>query len=144
MKTTQSPVTLASLKDQVRLIHALQPETLLIHQHYFHANLEAFLQKATIQSLQLYIQHYLPVIKRSIRICPDSLHEESVNDEHYELPPVDSNLPSSVAHGQCPIIATHPAQAEPSHRKCNRPRILQRMRQVLIDWSQRPQHFSSS
>ena len=81
-KTTQSPVTLASLKDQVWLIHARQPETLPIHQHYFHADLEAFLQKATIQSLQLYIQHYLPVIKRRIRLRLDSLHEEIVNDEH--------------------------------------------------------------
>ena len=31
----------------------------------------------------------------------------------------------------------HPAQAEPTHRKHSRRRILQRLRQVLITWSQR-------
>jgi hypothetical protein len=49
-KTTQSPVTIASLRDCVRLIHALQADTLPIHAHYFHSDLEGFLAKSSLST----------------------------------------------------------------------------------------------
>ena len=109
-KCTTSPVTLESLKDRVRLIHAMKPETLRIHHHYFHDDLDAVLHKATIQSLQTYIQHYLPAIIRSI----DLRHAQQINSQ---APVITPNIPGPTH------LPLHHAQEEPPHRKHSRRRI---------------------
>ena len=126
-KPTRSPVTLQSLKDRVRLIHALKPETLPIHRHYFHEDIDDVLQKATTQSLQTYIEHYLPCILQSIKqrklqcspqLPPDhptsDIHS-SVNNPHFDTP--CPNTASRNPH------SPHPAQEEPTHRRHSRNRI---------------------
>jgi hypothetical protein len=63
----QSPLHL-SRTELLRLIHLLKPSTLPIHAHYFHSDLDSFLSKATIHSLNSYITHYLPAIQHSIAL----------------------------------------------------------------------------
>jgi len=131
-KPTHSPVTLQSLKDRVRLIHALKPETLPIHRHYFHEDLDSVLTKATNQSLQTYIQHYLPCITRSIRqrhtgsrgssstqsTPPPPMHQSQHPPPH---PPEHALIsPPSATPSR---HSTHPAQEEPTHRRHSRNRI---------------------
>ena len=136
-KTTplKSPVTLQSLKDRVRLIHALQPEALSCHQHYFHDDIESVLAKATSQSLQKYIQHYLPCIMRSIRQRQRRHHQPPssppLDPHHTHNIPSSAHQPASASH-RAPTYdkhpdhhATHPAQEEPPHRRHSRDRIAQ-------------------
>ena len=171
-KTKQSPVTLSSLKNRVRLIHALKPETLPIHHHYFHDDVENILHNATIQSLQTYIQHYLPIIMKSIQ----RRHEEIVELTTIEriLLAVPQRVPAGllsalegpqsttqdttlhdIPHGDHstsndPVYnlshplhdTTHPAQEETPHRKHRRRRILRMMRQALLALWHRPQTSS--
>ena len=128
-KPTNSPVTLQSLKDRVRLIHALKAEVLPCHQHYFHDNIESVLQKATSSSLQKYIQHYLPCILRSIQTRQSTSHHPPFCPPLEYLP--TSNHTSHPEHHttlDCLIDPTttpgkHPAQSEPTHRRHSRDRI---------------------
>jgi hypothetical protein len=119
-KCAQSPVTLESLQTRVRLIHAMKSETLRIHHHYFHEDLDRVLQKATIQSLQTYIQHYLLAILQSI-------NQRSDQQKTLKIPsPLGSPIPPSPRSNHVPILRQlrpHSAQEEPSHRKHSRRRI---------------------
>ena len=123
----QSPVTLASLKDRVRLIHALQPHTPSTHHHYFHEDLDSVLEKATIQSLQSYIQHYLPAIMRSL---PNrhAQHPTLLPQSPSPANPSDISTTTFLGSSTHPspfqtIHQSHPAQEEPAHRKHSRRRI---------------------
>jgi hypothetical protein len=138
----QSPVTLSSLQDRVRLIHALRhSETLPIHHHYFHDDLESVLKKATIQSLTTYIQHYLPVIMRSINLrseatytlvhmqdtTPHSERNRTSNTTPLLSPTTThSNFSGSQSDNTAHELTNttrqlhHPAQEEPAHRKQSR------------------------
>ena len=161
-KSTQSPVTLASLRERVRLIHALQPNTLPIHAHYFHSDLDDFLEKATIQSLTSYTTHYLPAILRSLKLARSTTtHDHSDNITCPLHTPLTSPLtspthqprqspPNSPSHStsspfqspSSPIdtptaSTTHPAMEETPHRKRNRRRIFIRTLQVLRTWARR-------
>ena len=148
-KSTQSPITLESLRSRVRLIHALQPHTLPIHAHYFPSNLDAFLQKATIQSLNSYITHYLPPIEHSLKIarsaamsaaetspaCPTPAPQSPTTDSDECTSP--SSNPSPSIHLYVHSPTSHPAMEEPTHRKRNRRRRFTRVLQALTTWARR-------
>ena len=129
-KPFNSPVTLQSLKDQVRLIHALQPATLPCHSHYFHEDIEGVLHKATIQSLRTYIEHYLPCITRSIHLRRSRFNDSQFPHLPSQLETLDTPPPQEI-YGQPPATTTHSlshhtkhhAQEEPTHRRHSRNRI---------------------
>ncbi len=121
-KTSQSPVTpLSSLQDRVRLIHLLKPSTLPIHAHYFHSDLDSFLSKATIHSLNSYITHYLPAIQHSIALkqstathtspAPPSVPGTSPGPPQ-RTPSIPRNPPSVPSHSP-PLHARLPTQPLP-------------------------------
>jgi hypothetical protein len=65
-KTRISPVSLEAMRNRVRTIHSLKDQTLPMHHHYFHKDVEAYLQRATLQSMTTYVEHYYPVIKACV------------------------------------------------------------------------------
>ena len=146
-KSTQSPITLESLRSRVRLIHALRPHTLPIHAHYFPSNLDGFLQKATIQSLTSYITHYLPPIEHSINTARSAA--ASAIETRPECPTPAPQSPTSgvgtsPSSTPSPLInlsvhppTSHPAMEETPHRKRNRRRRFTRVLQALTTWARR-------
>lgn len=86
----ESPVLRASLQDQVRQLHALKPQARQIHQTttYFHRNLEEFLDKGSIFSMQSYVDRYQPVILASVRQATQPTTSDTT-----DVPP-----PSHVSH----------------------------------------------
>ena len=144
--TSQSPVTLSSLRDRVRLIHALKSATLPIHSHYFHPDLDGFLHKATIQSLDTYIAHYLPLIMHSISqasttsppVMPYPVGGTTMTSA--SVPPTSACPHPPEANSNSDIL--HPSLEETPHRKRNRRRQLARVLQALRDWAGRRQSQS--
>jgi hypothetical protein len=112
--TTQSPITRQDLSNRVRRLHALKDRTLPGHAHYFHDDVDAFIAKAGIFSLQSYINHYTPIINASIQ---DS-----------------RNLPPTVAR-RAAVSISHHAMEEPTHRKRNRRRLLMAIVQTIRSWT---------
>ena len=157
-RTRTSPVTLASLRAQVRLIHALKAQTQPIHAHYFHDDIDEYLHKSTIQSLQTYIQHYLPPIltsikqataatdtqtsshnsqARSVNSLPQSLPDNTTRHgfQHTTVQPTVDPPPPFVP----PQVTTtqHHALEETPHRKRTRRRTVSRVLRALRNWARR-------
>ena len=151
-RTRESPVTLQSMRDHVRLIHALKPQTQPIHSHYFHDDIEAFLQKSTIQSLRTYIHHYLPTIMSSIKLAGGTLPQP----QHLPNAPCtpERSAPTSLSIPHAPIVSgtlpalthttLHPALEETPHRKSTRRRVFSRVLRALRAWARRRTPSSSS
>jgi hypothetical protein len=91
-KTRISQVSLEAMQNRVRTIQSLKDQTLPMHHHYFHKDVEAYLQRATLQSMTTYVEHYYPMIKASVTTRelgpatePQS-HVESVIHHHVGEP----------------------------------------------------------
>jgi hypothetical protein len=137
-------VTLSDLRNQVRTIHLLKEKTLPIYHHYFHRDLEGYLAKATIHSLQTYIDHYLPAIEFSIQ------QSEDINNGHSQFDigsiiTVSANdvatpntLPTTPENP--PPHTLHDSLEEPSHRKRKRRKILSRLARAIREWTRTKFH----
>lgn len=74
-----------------------------MHAHYFHKDIDEYLQHTTLQSMTTYVSHYEPVIKACVLTA--------------------TNSPSQGPNSQSPPII-HQHGGEPSHRKRNRRRTI--------------------
>jgi hypothetical protein len=101
--TRISPVSLEAMGNRVRMVHSLKERTFPIHSHYFHDDIEGYLQDATLQSMTTYVDHYYPVIQASL-----------ITDTTF-------SAKGSASHTS-PDIRQH--VGEPSHRKRNRRRTI--------------------
>ena len=137
--TKQSPVTLSSLRTRVRLIHELKHIAHPNHAHYFHDNIDEFIEKSAIQSLETYITHYLPLILSSSIQQTKETEQLPPNDASSTTPPshtiptfitIRTILPSSTTS---PTL--HPSQEETPHRKRTRRRLFSRVFQALRTWA---------
>jgi hypothetical protein len=156
-ESTQSPVTLNDLRNQVRTIHLLKEKTLPIFHHYFHRDLEGYLAKANIKSLQMYIDHYLPAIELSIQRS-DDLYTTCATTPHNLASPVPlpaagasaatlATIPTAIVpppshQSQLQPQELHKSTEEPSHRKRNCRRILTRIVRTIRKWSRSKFHNS--
>ncbi len=144
-KTPQSPVTLASLRDRIRLIYALKPNTLPIHAHFFHPDLEDFLAKGTIQSFTSYITHYLPAILHSVAAARSLDTTPPINNStppprqcpNPQRNPIPVNPPAAPLTERPDLVTPHPAMEEPPHRKRARRRTFHRVLWSLLLWARR-------
>jgi hypothetical protein len=164
-RTRVSPVTLASLRDHVRLIHALKPQAQSIHSHYFHDDIEGFLQKANIQSMRTYITHYLQPIMSSIQKASEESTSSTQHSSWSSLPqaldtPSPERPPQHVrtsASRPANILRSptshptpqehhtlHPALEETPHRKRARRRIFSQAIRALSAWARRRTSSSHS
>ena len=119
-KSHVSPVSLDAMRNRVRMIHSLKARTLPMHSHYFHDDVETYLQGATLQSMTTYVHHYFPVIQASLTTGSNLYATESIQHPH-------------------PVV--HHQVEEPSHRKRNRRRtLLQRIAEAIRSTLSHPQH----
>jgi hypothetical protein len=110
-----SPVTISECQLRIRSLALLRPRVLSRHRDlYFHADLEAFLDRATLPQLESYLARYLPVIMASLR-------EAEIQAAMGASFSSTSRSPSS-SHSihSTSDSSVHPALEEPSHRKRNR------------------------
>ena len=136
--TKQSPVTLSSLRTRVRRIHKLKHIAHPDHAHYFHDNIDEFIEKSTIQSLETYITHYLPPILSSIQLAKESdrLPPTDLSPKTPPSPPIPTfvTIPTIIPSSNT-STTLHPSQEETPHRERTRRRLFSRVFQALRTWA---------
>jgi hypothetical protein len=109
-----SPVKVSECQLRIRSLALLRPRVLSRHRDlYFHADLEAFLARATLPQLESYLARYLPVIMASLREAEIQAAMSASCSSTSR-----SSSSHSIVHSTDP--SAHPALEEPSHRKRNR------------------------
>jgi hypothetical protein len=123
-ETKTSPITQAAATIRIHTLQAYkdQVEATLRTPIYFPADIDAFLDKSSLQQLQNYIEQYSPVIMTSLnrhqeasRVPPPPPSEEPAPQRDDPTSTSSPTTPSNTA-------SQHPALEEAQHRKRNRRR----------------------
>ena len=139
-----SPVTTADLQSKIRWMHTLKSQVPATLHHYFHDDVDMYLQHATPEEMTNYITQYLPAIQtakqqfnHTLHSVPDSQHSDTSSDASSTTSDT-SSTPSRHTDDDTsrPFSRLHQVLGEPSHRKRNRRRVGTGLVQTLLNWLQ--------